>query len=385
MRIAIVGGALQGTESVYLAKKAGYETFVIDKRDNAPALSLADDHAVLDPVFSEKEAMRIFNDCDVVLPACEDLTLLCSLVNMMRSSEIPLLFDMDSYILSSSKSASNQMMEAAGIPLPRKWPECGFPAIVKPSSQSGSVGVSVAYDENDVSAGIDDIIKMGDQPVIQEFVSVKGVSIEAIGNGREFRSFVTTEIMISGNYDCKRVRCTPDLLSAEKEREFREIAERAAVYMNLKALMDVEAIDTRNGLRVLEIDARIPSQTPAAVLAATGVNILEELVRSRFGTFGGDIKNGASSYEHFLIKDKKLITCGEKEFALVVSPKIEKGLFGADEFISDHRSGAEEWRGTMINGAATDAELERKRARCIERIMKECGLNEFVDVSPEMM
>jgi len=385
MKIAIVGGALQGTEAVYLSKKAGYETFVIDRRNEAPALSLADGYEVFDPSLDKKRAMRIFNDCDAVLPANENLTLLHSLNDMMRSSNVPFLFDMDSYTLSSSKSASNRMMEAAGIPLPGKWPECGFPAIVKPSGQSGSVGVRVAYNDDDVKAGIDDIIKMSDHPVIQEFVSGKSVSIEAVGNGSEYRSFVTTEVMLSGNYDCKRVRCAPGILNDEREKEFRRIAEAAASYIHLRALMDVEAIDTKNGLRVLEIDARIPSQTPAAVLAATGVNILEELVNSRKGKFGGSIKNGASSYEHFLIKDKKLITCGEKEFAHVVHPEISKGLFGSDEMISDYRPGVKEWRGTMINGAASEKALERKRSACIDRIMKECGLKEFVDETPEMV
>jgi len=385
VKVAIVGGALQGTEAVYLSKKAGYETFVIDRRDNAPALSLADGHAVFDPELDGKRAMRIFEDCDAVLPACENITLLRSLTNMMRSSDVPLLFDLDSYIVSSSKAASNQMMSAAGIPLPKDWPECGFPVIVKPSAQSGSVGVRVAYSEEDVNAGINEIVMMGDRPVIQEFVSGPCVSMEVVGNGKEYRSYVTTEIILSENYDCKRVRCSPEVLGHGKEEEFRAITERTAAYIGLNALMDIEAIDTKKGLRILEIDARIPSQTPAAVLAATGVNIVEELVNSRTGKFGGKRMNGASSYEHFLIKDKKLITCGEKEFAHVVRPKIEKGLFGADEFISDHRAGAKEWRGTMINGAPTEQALEKKRTGCIETIMRECGLKEFVDGQPEMM
>ena len=385
MRIAIVGGALQGTEAVYLSKKAGYETFVIDRRAGAPALSLADEYAIFDPEFNEKKAMKIFEDCDAVLPACENLTLLQSLTDMMRNSDVPLLFDMDSYIISSSKAASNQMMAAAGIPLPKDWPECGFPVIVKPSAQSGSVGVRVAYNKRDVDLGITDIIAMGDRPVIQEFVSGPCVSMEVVGNGKEYRSYVTTEIILSENYDCKRVRCSPEVLSKEKEEDLKRMTERTAAYISLNALMDIEAINTKRGLRVLEIDARIPSQTPAAVLAATGVNIVEELVNSRAGKFGGRKRNGASSYEHFLIKDKKLITCGEKEFANVVAPKIEKGLFGADEFISDHHAGSKEWRGTMINAASAEPALEKKRAKCIEAIMNECGLKEFIDGSPELM
>jgi len=381
MRIAIVGGALQGMESVYLSKKAGFRTFVIDRREDAPALSLSDDHAVLDPVTDGKYAMSIFEGCDAVLPACENMDLLCSLQKLLSKSEIPLLFDMDSYMISSSKSASNRLMEDAGIPIPKKWPECGYPAIVKPSSQSGSIGVTVAYNENDISNGVKKVMGIGDEPVIQEFVSGKSVSMEVIGNGKEFRSFVTTEILLSKDYDCKRVRCTPDILTDEKEEEFQMISEDIAESISLKALMDVEAIDTENGLKVLEIDARIPSQTPAAVLAATGINILKEMIIPDPRAYE-NMDSGASSYEHFVIKDGNIVTCGEKEFSHVRAPRIVSGLFGSDDMITDYEPGSKIWRCTMINRADSEMELERKRSECIRSIMNVCGLNEFIDPSP---
>ncbi len=40
MLIGIVGGRLQGMEAVYLAKKAGFETLVIDRKEDAPATSI---------------------------------------------------------------------------------------------------------------------------------------------------------------------------------------------------------------------------------------------------------------------------------------------------------------------------------------------------------
>jgi pyrrolysine biosynthesis protein PylC len=384
MRIAIVGGALQGMEAVYLSKKAGFKTFVIDRRENAPATSISDDHAILDPVIDGKSAMRIFEGCDAVLPACENIDVLCKLNEMLSGSGIPLLFDIDSYNISSSKSASNRLMEEAGVPIPKKWPECGYPAIVKPSSQSGSIGVTVAYNENDVKSGVQKIMEMGDEPVIQEFVSGKSVSIEIIGNGKEYRSFVTTEILLSKDYDCKRVRCSPDILTDEKEEQFNIIAETIAEHMGLKALMDVEAIDTENGLEVLEIDARIPSQTPAAVLAATGVNILKEMVYSDMRAHG-EMDSKASSYEHFVIADGVMMTCGEKEFSRVCNPRMVSGLFGSDDMITDYEPGKNIWRGTMINRAGTEKELEEKRLRCIRSIMDECGVTEFIDALPDVI
>jgi pyrrolysine biosynthesis protein PylC len=382
MRLAIVGGALQGMESVYLAKRAGYETFVIDKRNTAPAFSLADEHSILDPVKQPGDAMAIFRQCDAVLPACEDLKLLTKLDKMLKYSDIPLLFDIDSYTISSSKSASNSIMERIGVPIPKKWQDCEYPVIVKPSSQSGSVGVTVAYNKDDVARGVEKILMMGDEPVIQEFVSGKGVSMEVIGNGHKFRSFATTEIILSETYDCKRVKCSPNILSAKKEEEFKRISEKLAESIDLKALMDVEAIDTANGLRVLEIDARIPSQTPAAVLAATGINLLQEWICP---TGGKASAKNVSSYEHFIIRYGKMMTCGEKEFAQVRNPKIVRGLFGSDEMITDYEPGANIWRCTMINAAESEEVLEKKRKKCIDSMISECGLISFTDGSPEMV
>ena len=383
MRIAIVGGSLQGIEAVYLAKKAGYTAVVIDKMNSAPAFSMADESFVLDLTEQESDAMRIFKGCDAVLPACDDISVLTKLDEMISKSRIQLLFDADAYKISSSKSASNNMMERIGVPTPKKWQQCGYPLVIKPSSQSNSIGVTVANDRKEADEGIVKIMRIGDEPVVQEFVKGKNVSIEVIGNGNEFVSFVTTEMQMSGNYDCKRVRCLPGILTREREEEFRKVAEAIAQSIDLGALMDVEAVDTEKGLKVLEIDACIPTQTPAAILAATGINLLEELVCSRFGGTTGERENKVSSYEHFLIDHGRMTSCGENEFAAVRSLRTVRGLFGADEMITDLEDGADIWRCAMINSADSEEELEKKRARCIRAIMDECGINEFTDTYPK--
>ena len=50
MRVCIVGGALQGMECVLLARAAGLSSVVVDRRPDAPALSLCDEPVVMDPV-----------------------------------------------------------------------------------------------------------------------------------------------------------------------------------------------------------------------------------------------------------------------------------------------------------------------------------------------
>ena len=91
MRLCIVGGALQGMEAVFLGHKAGYETIVIDKRSGAPALSICDEPHVLNPIEDEAAAMEIFEECDAVLPACEEHDLLECLDKMLENTGIPFL------------------------------------------------------------------------------------------------------------------------------------------------------------------------------------------------------------------------------------------------------------------------------------------------------
>ena len=67
---------------------------------------------------------------------------------------VPLLFDLDAYRVSASKLASQRLFAELDVPRPLPWPACGFPAVVKPDSASGSEGVSVVDDEAELAAAL---------------------------------------------------------------------------------------------------------------------------------------------------------------------------------------------------------------------------------------
>ena len=386
MRIAIVGGALQGMEAVLLSKAAGYETVVLDRKKSAPAMSLCDEPVNIDPTKDPEGALEVFRGCDAVIPACEEIDLLKVLDSMKSKMDAPLLFDLASYNISNSKNRSNEVMKSVGVPLPQPWPQCGFPAIVKPSSQSGSIGVTVAMNDEDMKKGLDIVKSLNDEPVIQEFVHGKSVSVEVIGNGKTAKGYITTEVCLDSNYDCKMVRCNPNIMTKDDCDLFAKIGKDVAEAIGLSALMDVEAILTPKGLRVLEIDARIPSQTPAAIEAATGVNLLEELATTALGK-PADRKprEGSSVYRHVYLRNGELRSSGEKEFGHVVSPRFAPGLFGSDNCITDYEPGKAEWHATLISKGRTEKEADEKADACIERILNECSIERFLDGTPEMI
>lgn len=386
MRIAIVGGALQGMEAVLLSKAAGYETVVLDRKKGAPAMSLCDEPVNIDPTKDPEGALEVFRGCDAVIPACEEMDLLKVLDSMKSRMDAPLLFDLASYNISNSKNRSNEVMKSVGVPLPQPWPQCGFPAIVKPSSQSGSIGVTVAMNDEDMRKGLDIVKSLNDEPVIQEFVHGKSVSVEVIGNGKTAKGYITTEVCLDSNYDCKMVRCNPNIMTKDDCDLFAKIGKDVAEAIGLSALMDVEAILTPKGLRVLEIDARIPSQTPAAIEAATGVNLLEELATTALGKPADRRpREGSSVYRHVYLRNGELRSSGEKEFGHVVSPRFAPGLFGSDNCITDYEPGKAEWHATLISKGRTEKEADEKADACIERILNECSIERFLDGTPEMI
>lgn len=379
MKLGIVGGVLQGMEATYLARKAGYETLVIDRWKDAPALSLADQGVVLDVVQERGQAARMLGDCDAVLPANENMDTLRALSRMFEKMDVPLLFDLKAYETSSSKLLSNRFMESMGVPMPGSWPDCGFPVVVKPSGQSGSAGVTKATDTTELEAGVRKVRQMGDEVIVQEFVEGPNISIEVIGDGTGAVPFVLTEVVLDGEYDCRMVRCPLEGIDPAVERSFADMARKMAEELHLRGIMDVEAIVSKGAPKVLEIDARIPSQTPAAVYHATSVNLIERLVEMLVhGRSGSNdpSKRHAAVYEHVAVDGRTIRSCGEGSFSEVRSPRIEPGLFGSDEMITDHAPGKQSWRGTIMCSGPTPEAAWEKRNRCLQEIIRDNKLTE---------
>ena len=131
MLVGIVGGKLQGIEAAYLARKAGWETRLIDRNDQAPAIQLSDTFVQVDAT-DESNLDRTLGDVDLIIPALENGSVLDSLTCWCRKSGIPLAFDPRAYAVSASKLKSNDLFRKIGVPVPDVWPRCGFPVFVKP-------------------------------------------------------------------------------------------------------------------------------------------------------------------------------------------------------------------------------------------------------------
>ncbi|MDQ7093513.1 3-methylornithine--L-lysine ligase PylC [Desulfosporosinus sp. PR] len=382
MRVAIVGGKLQGLEAAYLAKKAGWEVVLIDKNDRIPALELCDQFYAKD-VTKIVEWLPILKGIDLIIPALENKEALNSLIRSAHYANVPLLFDGDAYEISSSKLVSNAMFARSGVPAPIPWPECGFPIIVKPSDSSGSEGVfkinSVQEFQCLFEKGLTDW-------VIEEYLEGQSYSLEVIGYAGVYKVLHITELEMDEVFDCKRVLGAPDLPGKLRE-EFEQLGLRLARTLNLNGIMDIETILHRDTLKVLEIDARLPSQTPITVYHATGVNMLEILGRAfvekkPWADFQVQEKRGVV-FEHIQVTGNKLEVVGEHVISEAGPLKLYTNFFGADEVLTDFTPGQTEWTATLIISAASRQEAWVKHCEVVQRICHELGIAQYLDRCPE--
>jgi pyrrolysine biosynthesis protein PylC len=391
MRLGVVGGKLQGTEACYLGLKAGFETVLIDRREGRPAAGLAIESHVLDVTRDEARAREVLASCDAVLPACEDDTTLEELARLAPDLGVPLLFDLAAYGVTSSKAASNDLMREIGVPAPLAWPTCGLPAVVKPSTASGSEGVRVAGNERELEQARADLERDGHEVVVEEFVAGPSLSIEVVSlDGRAVPCLVTG-LEFDEDFDCKRVTApvAGDEFYADVVEEalasLADSGQRLAAKLRLSGIMDVEVMIAGRGAKVIEIDARLPSQTPAAVLHAYDVNLLELLVTA-FAT--GAVPEPSRRalrgvvYEHVRAHDGTLQVVGEHVMGSAPPLRLVEGFFGADEAMTDFGQGKGDWVATLIVRGGDVVEA-RRRAREVEaRIAQEYGLRLLPEVNP---
>ena len=201
----MVGGKLQGTEAVYLAAKAGHETVLVDRHEDPPASALADRFVVVDITADEDRARTLARSCDAVLPACEDLATLSWLAERVPRWDVPLLFDLDAYLISQSKAASRHLFAELDVPRPAAWPECGFPAVVKPDSASGSEGVRVVTCDEELRTASASLEAAGHEVVVEEYVAGPSLSLEVLAWGGAAVALQVTGLEFDAAYDCKRV------------------------------------------------------------------------------------------------------------------------------------------------------------------------------------
>ena len=371
MLVAVVGGNLQGVEATYLARKAGCEVILIDKNSNAPASGLCD-HFVKGDVTDAGSHSDILQQADIIIPALENLSALKILQRKSMETGTPLAFDSHAYTVTSSKLQSNLLFSRLGVATPEPYPKCKFPVIVKPDASSGSRGVHI-FEEISVLNNFISKTENMNSWVIQEFVPGPSYSLEVIGSPGNYHALTVTDLFMDAQFDCKRVT-VPSELSSAFVKQFEEVSLLTAEKLGLTGIMDVEVIEHEGSLKVLEIDARLPSQTPAAVFWSTGINMVALLGQLYLK---GKIKTKPDMdpprfviYEHLSVSKEKIEVAGEHIMSQAGPLTCYQNFFGADEAITNYHPDRKSWEATMIYAGNDTNAVQQKRETTLENIRR---------------
>ncbi|MDP3386684.1 MAG: 3-methylornithine--L-lysine ligase PylC [Eubacteriales bacterium] len=374
--IVIIGGKLQGVEACYLAKKAGIRAILIDKNPNALASLMADEFINSDIFEPSDDLIELLKRSDLILPALENDKVLDYIENIGHKEGLNIAFDFNAYRISSSKILSDKLFSSYHIPAPVYYPESNPPYILKPNNSSGSEGVRLVKTREELAIILKHL-SCPEEMVVQEYLEGDSYSIEVIGKPGFYKTYEITQIHTDEQYDCCRVTTPCDIEDSIKE-ELRQIAQKLAQAVNLNGIMDVEVIMSKGIPKVLEIDARIPSQTPTAVYHTTGANLIDEL----WHLFCEGIlpyrklnENRYTIYEHLYVINGMIKDVGEHYISIRKPLSHYKGYWGADEAITDFKPGDKELVGTFIYNGNTLEEVIQKRSRVREELKICIGRN----------
>jgi len=382
---AVAGGKLQGVEAAYLAHKAGWEVLLIDRLPSPPASGLSDSFIKLDITKTEK-LKRALSGVDLIIPALEDDNALSSLSMISENLNIPFAFDKDSYNTSSSKIKSDFFFKKADIPAPKPWPEGKFPFIAKPDKGSGSIGIQIFNNTDQFNDAFPGSHPFEDL-VLQEYIPGPSFSLEVMGSPGHYTSLQVTDLHMDTIFDCKRVTA-PTLLSPGHIRKFEKLGISIAESIKLNGLMDIEVILHDGILKVLEIDARLPSQTPSAVFWSTGINIIERLgtlfIESLSARHHPEENTRGVIFEHISVSSGRLEIAGEHIMGDSGPLYVKKDFFGSDEAITNYSKNNTEWVATLINTGSNLEKAWDKRNRVLNEICNYFNLNNnIIDNDPE--
>lgn len=374
MQVTIVGGGLQGVELCWLAHKAGWEILLLDCCPAPPALHLADRFIACDVLrlsddtpFAREILSRMAKTA-VVIPALENSAALAALEEACTRCKIPFAFDMRAYSVTASKLRSRALFLRCDTPIPRPAGEHpAFPLIAKPSEGSGSRGVRLLADEAALNAYLPK--ESRSEWILEAYCSGPSFSLEICGLPGRYTTFQTTELLMDAAFDCQAVLAPANLSSPFVARMESELI-RLAEALELRGLMDLEVILGEDGLRVLEIDARFPSQTPTAVWLSTGINLVEHLV-SCFVPLtpqsAAPIPRYAR-YEHVAFRGGALHFPGE-HIMTEYGPLIPlRNWHGADEALVGRDTNKGDWAATLLFTGTTAEEVSARRERCLRTL-----------------
>ncbi len=232
---------------------------------------------------------------DAIVTAATDKPLVM-MARVAKELNLP-FFSVETAQWSTDKFQMKERFEMGGVPhaqgrLISKVEEAEglvFPVIVKPRDNSGSRGVKLCRDKNELQISIDEALENSklNTVLVEEFIEGPEYSIESLHHdGKseviQFTEKKTTEFP----YNVELGHIQPANISEENKQKIREIIEKIGKALNFENCPSHTELKINDrGIFVIETSPRLGGDYITSILTplSTGVNLEDELLKISLG------------------------------------------------------------------------------------------------------
>ena len=299
-KLLIIGASILQLPAIKLAKELGYYVGVIDYNPNAIGVPYADEFFNVSTIdidgvvktaetFHPDGIMTLATDMPMrsIAAACEKLGL-CGI-------------SFETAVKSTDKGEMIQAFEKSGVEHPWYYilskpdeldgviEKITFPCISKPTDNSGSRGVMLIHNEDELREAVSYSSENGRSGgvIVEEYMSGPEVSVEIITlDGQPHVLQVTDKLTTGAPHFVEMGHSQPSRLPACDVDKIKDLACRAVKSVGIQnGPAHVEIILTAGGPKMVELGARMGGDciTTHLVPLSTGVNMIEATMRIACG------------------------------------------------------------------------------------------------------
>ena len=303
-KIMILGASILQLPAIEKAIEMGLEVIAIDMDPNAVGFKVP---GVVKEVISTIDTPAILeaakrHQINGIMTLASDMPMQSVAV---VSHEMGLVgISEDTALKATNKAFMRDALKEAGVPVPmyfrvkglidfKKAVErirvSGYKCIVKPADNSGSRGVDLLKEDNDLNTAYDYTVNYsrGGEIVVEEFMEGPEVSVETLAVDGDVHVIQITDKLTTGApYFVEMGHSQPSQLSEDTRKKIAEIAIAANKAIGIQnGPSHTEIKVTKDGPKIVELGARLGGDciTTHLVPLSTGVNMVEQSIRIALG------------------------------------------------------------------------------------------------------
>lgn len=297
-RLLIIGASVLQIPAIRKAKEMGLYVAVADYNPNAIGIPLADEYYNVSTIDEEGvyQAAKVFK-ADGIMTLATDMPMRSLAYACEKLGLVGLAYN--SAVKATDKGEMIKTFESAKVehpwyqiisdehkPVPGTYT---FPLITKPTDNSGSRGVMLVHNEEELASALSYSSKNGrcGDAIIEEYMQGPEVSVEVmVSHGVPHVLQITDKLTTGAPHFVEMGHSQPSRLPEEAQYAIRDLASRAVLSVGIQnGPAHVEIIFTKNGPKMVELGARMGGDciTTHLVPLSTGIDMVGNTIKIALG------------------------------------------------------------------------------------------------------